>query len=99
MKPGLFVQIKIMSVKTLESGTLNVGTITGKSKELADMVERKKLDILCVQKIRWKSSKARNIGGGYKLFYHGGNGKRSGVREILKEEYTRNVVEVKRESG
>ena len=34
-------------------GTLNVVTITRKSKELADMMERRKVDILCVQETRW----------------------------------------------
>ena len=31
----------------LRMGTLNVGTMTGKSRELADMMERRKVDILC----------------------------------------------------
>jgi len=35
-------------------GTLNVGTITGKRGELADMMERRKVDSLCVQETRWK---------------------------------------------
>ncbi|TRY93881.1 hypothetical protein DNTS_023788 [Danionella cerebrum] len=43
--------------------------MTGKGRELADMMERRKVDILCVQETRWKGSKARSIGGGYKLFY------------------------------
>ncbi|KAI5089824.1 hypothetical protein C0J45_19959 [Silurus meridionalis] len=43
-------------------------------------------------------SKARNIGGGFKLFYHGVDGKRNGVGVILKEEYSKSVVEVKRVS-
>ena len=58
------------------------------------MMERRKVDILCVQETRWKGTKARNIGGGYKLFYHDVDGKRNGVGLILKEEYTRNVMEV-----
>ena len=53
-----------------------------------------KFGTLCVQETRWKGSKARNIGEGYKLFYHGVDGKRDGVGVILKEECTRNVVEV-----
>ena len=61
------------------------------------MMEKRKVHILCVQETRWKGRKARNIGGGYKLFYHGVDGKRNGVGVILKEEYARNVVEVKRE--
>ncbi|KAI5628052.1 hypothetical protein C0J50_8290 [Silurus asotus] len=36
---------------------------------------------------KWKGSKARNIGGVYKLLYHGVDGKRNGVGVILKEEY------------
>ncbi|KAF7696112.1 hypothetical protein C0J45_14382 [Silurus meridionalis] len=47
---------------------------------------------------KWKGSKARNIGGGFKLFYHGVDGKRNGVGVILKEEFSKSVVEVKRVS-
>ncbi|KAI5102989.1 hypothetical protein C0J45_6570 [Silurus meridionalis] len=36
--------------------------------------------------------------GGFKLFYHGVDGKRNGVGVILKEEYSKSVVEVKRVS-
>ncbi|KAI5107453.1 hypothetical protein C0J45_3091 [Silurus meridionalis] len=79
-------------------GTLNVGTMTGKGREGADMMERRKVDMLCVQETKWKGSKARNIGGGFKLFYHGVDGKRNGVGVILTEEYSKSVVEVKRVS-
>ena len=58
---------KVRSV-SLKFGTLNVGTITGESRELADITERRKLDILFVQETRSKGSKVRNTGGGYKLF-------------------------------
>ncbi|KAF7709811.1 hypothetical protein HF521_016661 [Silurus meridionalis] len=60
-------------------GTLNVGTMTGKGREVADMMERRKVDMLCVLETKVKGSKARNIGGGFKLFYHGVDGKRNGV--------------------
>ncbi|KAK3570342.1 hypothetical protein QTP86_017287 [Hemibagrus guttatus] len=80
----------------LRIGTLNVGTMTGKGKELADMMERRKVDILCVQETRWKGSKARSIGAGFKLFYYGVDSKRNGVGVVLKEEFVRNVLEVKR---
>ena len=30
-------------------GTLNIGTMTGRGKELADMMERKDVDILCLR--------------------------------------------------
>ncbi|KAF7711286.1 hypothetical protein HF521_000297 [Silurus meridionalis] len=60
----------------VQVGTLNVGTMTGKGREVADMMERKKVDMLCVQETKWKGSKTRNIVGGFKLFYHGVDGKK-----------------------
>ncbi|KAI5624641.1 hypothetical protein C0J50_15787 [Silurus asotus] len=65
--------------------------MTGKGREVADIMERRKVDMLCVQETKWKGSKTRNIGGGFKLFYH-----RNGVGVILKEEFSKSVVEVKR---
>ncbi|KAK3553518.1 hypothetical protein QTP70_004198 [Hemibagrus guttatus] len=82
----------------LRIGTLNVGTMTGKGRELADVMERRKVDVLCVQETRWKGSKARSIGAGFKLFYYGVDSKRNGVGVVLKEEFGRNVLERKRVS-
>ena len=53
----------------IRMGTLNIGTMTGRGRELADLMERRNLDILCLQETKWKGSKARNIGGGCKLFH------------------------------
>ncbi|KAK3544873.1 hypothetical protein QTP86_027547 [Hemibagrus guttatus] len=61
-------------------------------------MERRKVDILCVQETRWKGSKARSIRAGFKLFYYGVDSKRNGVGVVLKEEFVRNVLEVKRVS-
>ncbi|KAK3548895.1 hypothetical protein QTP70_021245, partial [Hemibagrus guttatus] len=58
-------------------------------------MERRKVDILCVQETKWKGSKARSIGAGFKLFYYGVDSKRNGVGVVLKEEFVRNVLEVK----
>ncbi|KAK3530999.1 hypothetical protein QTP70_007855 [Hemibagrus guttatus] len=57
-------------------------------------MERRKVDILCVQETRWKGSKARSIGAGFKLFYNGVDSKRNRVGVVLKEEFVRNVLEV-----
>ena len=82
----------------LRIGTLNVGTMTGKGRELADMMERRKVDILCVQETKWKGSKAKNLGGGFKLFYHGQDGRRNGIGVIMKDEYAKRVLGVERVS-
>ena len=59
------LRLKVMS--------LNIGTMKGKSRELADTMTRRKIDIACIQETQWKGAKAREIGEGYKMFYHGYN--------------------------
>ena len=38
----------------LRVATLNVGTVTGKGREVADRMEQRGVDILCMQETRWK---------------------------------------------
>ena len=79
-------------------GTLNIGTMTGRERELADMMERRNVDILCLQETRWKGSKARHIGGGCKIFYNGTDGRKNRIGIVLREELAESVLEVKRMS-
>ncbi|KAG2463054.1 CFDP2 protein, partial [Polypterus senegalus] len=58
------------------------------------MMERRKVDILCMQQTKWKGSKTRWLGGGFKLFYHVVDGRRNGV-EVVKEQYVKSILEVK----
>ncbi|KAI5624613.1 hypothetical protein C0J50_15839 [Silurus asotus] len=37
--------------------------MTGNGREISDMMEQRKVDMLCVQESKWKGSKTRNIGG------------------------------------
>ena len=69
----------------MKVGTLNVGTMSDKGRELAEMRVKRKVDILCVQETKWKGSKARNIGDGCKTVYHGEDGRIDGVGVILSE--------------
>ena len=61
-------------------------------------MERNNVDILCLQETKWKGSKARNIGSGCKIFYNGGNGRKNGIRIVLRKEPAESVLEVKRVS-
>ena len=61
-------------------------------------MERRNVDILCLQETKWKGSKARNIGGGFKLFYNGADGRRNGIRIWVREKMGESVLEVKRVS-
>ena len=77
-------------------GTLNIGTMTGTRRELADMMERRNVYILCLQETKWKGSKARNIGGGCKLFYNRANKRKNEIGIVVREELAESVLEVKR---
>ena len=79
-------------------GTLNVGSMTGKGREIVDLMERRQVDILCVQETKWKGSKAKDLGAGYKLYYNGYERNRNGVGIIVKADLVEDVIEVKRMS-
>ena len=84
-------------VQEMRIGTLNVGTMTGKGRSLANLMSERKLSILCVQETRWRGNKARELGDGYKLIYGGTNLEgRNGVGIILSSEMKNLVTEVNR---
>ncbi|VDO75255.1 unnamed protein product [Heligmosomoides polygyrus] len=63
--------------------------MTGRSKEVADLMKRRRIEVLCLQETRWKGAKANEIGEGVKLFYNGedtkGNGVGIAIAESLKD--------------
>ena len=79
-------------------GTFNIGTMTGRGRELADMMERRNVDILRLPETKRIGSKARNIGGGCKLFYNGADGRKNGIGIVVRKELAESVLEVKRVS-
>ena len=80
-------------------GTLNVGTMNGKGREIADLMERRRVSVLCVQETRWKGDKASELGDGYKLLYSGANKEgRNGVGIVLSKEFKDSLVSVNRTS-
>ncbi|XP_042874444.1 uncharacterized protein LOC122254699 [Penaeus japonicus] len=71
--------------------------MTGNRRDLADMMEWRKKDVLCVQESIGKGNKARNIDGGFKLLCYGVDSRRNGVGVVIKED-VKKMVEVKRVS-
>ncbi|KAK3515217.1 hypothetical protein QTP70_010617 [Hemibagrus guttatus] len=70
----------------------------GISNHIKKCGERKLPFSKIILETRWKGSKARSIGAGFKLIYYGVDSKRNGEGVVLKEEFVRNVLEVKRVS-
>ena len=63
---------------------MNVGSMTGRGQQVVDFMERTKINIMCVQETKWKGSKSRELGNGFKLFYIGEDGCRNGVGIITR---------------
>ena len=78
--------------------TLNMGAMTVRGRELAYLMEQRNVDILCLQETKWKGRKAKNIGGGCKLFYNRANGRRNDIEIVMMKELAKSVLEVKRVS-
>ena len=47
--------------------TWNVGSMTGRGRELAEEMGRRSIDVMCVQETKCRA--AKELGGGYKIFY------------------------------
>ncbi|XP_019236800.1 PREDICTED: craniofacial development protein 2-like [Nicotiana attenuata] len=79
----------------LRIGSWNIGTLTGKSIELVKILQKRKVNISCVQETRWAGSKARNADG-YKLWYSRVVRGKNGVGNLVDRDLRESVVEVRR---
>ena len=71
--------------------------MNGKGREVADLMARRKIGVLCLQETRWKGNKARDLGEGCKLIYSGANrDSRNGVGILLSVDLKDSLVGVSR---
>ena len=69
----------------------------GKLRELVDAAFRRRVNILCVQKTKWKGQKAKEVEGtGFKLWYMGATSGRNGVGILIDRSLKDGVVDVRR---
>ena len=83
----------------LRIGSLNVGTMRGRSGEVIETLERRKVDVCCVQEIRWRGASTRLITGKscqYKMFWVGNNRGVGGVGILVHQKWIESIVDVKR---
>ena len=57
------------------------------------------MEVLCVQKTKWKGDMARKMAEGYTMLHAGGDGRSNGVGIIVNVEISREVVRVERWQG
>ena len=83
----------------LRVGCWNVGTLTGKSVEVAEELWGNGVVVGCLQETRWKGAKCRFIGereARYKLYWMGNAGGVGGVGIAVAEKWVDKVIEVVR---
>ena len=76
--------------------TWNVGSLTGRRREITEVMERRRINTLCVQETRWIGNSARDLGRDCKISYSGAHTRRIGVGIIVKGHWRDKVLEVKR---
>ena len=82
--------------KNLRIASWNVGTLTGKSMEIAEALNRRNVNICCLQETHWKGSSAKNLGNGYRLYYSGTVNKRNGVGIAVDSEHQERILKIQR---
>ena len=74
-----------------------MGNLGGRKIEVREELRKRKVDVCCMQKIRYKGQEARFVGTSgrkYKLWLSGKDGELGGAGILVKEEISGNVVEV-----
>ncbi|KAG2638009.1 hypothetical protein PVAP13_2NG644400 [Panicum virgatum] len=75
----------------------NVGSLTGKLRELVDVAIRRRVNIICVQETKWKGQKAKEVEStGFKLWYTGATSGRNEVGILIDMSLKDGVVDVRR---
>ena len=79
--------------------TVNVETLVGKSREVVEMLARRKVDVCCIQETRYKNMGCTVVGSNnekYKLWYSGDQAGKHGVGIMVKHELADDIIEVVR---
>ena len=77
---------------------LNLGTMTGKGRELVDLMERRMIDVAFLQELKWKGEKSKELGEGVKLIYMGKENKRNGVGIAIGCKHKQGIIEADQKS-
>ncbi|KAI3874317.1 hypothetical protein MKX03_019465 [Papaver bracteatum] len=80
-------------------GSWNVGSLTGKLREVVDTAARSHVNILCVQEIKWSGRNEAEVEDtGFKLWYRGGGEKPKGVGILIDKSLKNRIFGVTRKA-
>jgi exonuclease III len=89
---------KLAEPTKIRLNSWNVGSLTGKLRELVDAAIRRHVNILYVQETKWKDQKAKEVEDtGFKLWYTGTTSGRNGIGILIDRSLKDGVVDVRRQ--
>src|SRR2546425_11402713 len=83
----------------LRVGAWNVGTMSGRNGDVANMAGRRCLDFCCLQETRWRGASNKwpgEEGKSYKFFWTGGSDGLAGVGVLVVKKLVKNAIEVRK---
>jgi hypothetical protein len=87
---------KLAKPSRLRVGTWNIGSLTGKLREIVETMIRRCANILCVQETTWKGQKAKEMKDtDFKLWYTRTTTNKNGVGIVLDKSLKDGVVDIK----
>jgi exonuclease III len=87
---------KLAEPNRVRVGIWNVGSLTGKLREVVDTMIRRRVNILCVQEIKWKGQKAKEVEDtSFKLWYTGNTSTKNGIGIVLNKSLKDGVANIK----
>jgi hypothetical protein len=88
---------KLAEPSRVRVATWNIGSLTGKLREVVDIMIRRCVNIICVEETKWKGQKAKELEDtGFKLWYIGNTSTKNGVSIVLDKSLKDGVVDIKR---
>jgi exonuclease III len=89
---------KLVEPSRLHVGSLNIGSLTDKLREVVDTMIRRRVNILCIQETKWKGQKAKEIEDtGFKLWYTGTTTTKNGIGIMIDKSLKDRVLGIKRQ--
>jgi exonuclease III len=89
---------KLAESSRVRVGNWNVVSLTRKLQEVVDTMIRRRVNILCVQKTKWKGQKAKEVENtGFKLWYTGNTSTKNDISIVLDKSLKDGVVDIKRQ--
>jgi exonuclease III len=87
---------KLAEPSRVRVGIWNVGSLTGKLREIVDTIIRRRVNILCVQKTKWKGQKTNEVEDiSFKLWYTVNTSTKNDAGIVLDKSLKDGVVDIK----